>query len=165
MSFAKPTEPLTLRRALLSEAASVASLVWRVREDNRGTIPASVHPLGDMQRWMRDVVFKKYDVWVASNGNHGDPVAALVLGQPDWIEHLYVDSDYTSRGLGSRLLEVARRELSGSRIQLWTFQSNVGAGRFYERHGFVAVQWTDGDNEESAPDVRYEWVRPRRNGP
>ena len=46
--------------------------------------------------------------------------------------------------------------------QLWTFQSNHGARRFYERHGFVAVQHTDGDNEEGAPDVRYEW-RPCAN--
>ena len=30
--------------------------------------------------------------------------------------------------------------------------------RVYERHGFVAVGWTDGSaNEERAPDVRYVW--------
>jgi hypothetical protein len=41
---------------------------------------------------------------------------------------------------------------------LWTFQTNTGARRFYERHGFVAVDETDGSaNEERAPDVRYAW--------
>ena len=38
------------------------------------------------------------------------------------------------------------------------FQKNEGARRFYERHGFTAVEWTDGDNEEGAPDVRYRWT-------
>ena len=42
-------------------------------------------------------------------------------------------------------------------MQLWAFQSNTGALRFYERHGFVAVEETDGDNEERAPDVRMVW--------
>jgi phosphinothricin acetyltransferase len=57
------------------------------------------------------------------------------------------------------MLDVARSELTGDQIQLWTFQSNSGARRFYERHGFVAVQTTEGDNEEKAPDVRYVWRR------
>ncbi len=43
-------------------------------------------------------------------------------------------------------------------LQLCTLQSNTGAHRFYEGHGFVAVERTDGrNNQEQAPDVRYEW--------
>ena len=43
-------------------------------------------------------------------------------------------------------------------LELWTFQVNVGARRFYERHGFRAVELTDGSaNEEHEPDVRYVW--------
>ena len=42
-------------------------------------------------------------------------------------------------------------------IRLYTFQANVGARRFYERHGFVAIEFTDGHaNEERCPDVLYE---------
>ncbi|MDP9464580.1 MAG: GNAT family N-acetyltransferase, partial [Actinomycetota bacterium] len=41
-------------------------------------------------------------------------------------------------------------------LQLWTFESNDRARRFYERHGFTAVEFTDGaGNEERWPDVRY----------
>jgi hypothetical protein len=47
---------------------------------------------------------------------------------------------------------------------LWTFQSNVGARRFYELRGFVATATTMGDNEEQAPDICYEW-RPEGAGP
>jgi ribosomal protein S18 acetylase RimI-like enzyme len=43
-------------------------------------------------------------------------------------------------------------------LALWTFQVNVAAQRFYERHGFIAVERTDGlRNEEREPDVRYVW--------
>lgn len=62
----------------------------------------------------------------------------------------------TGAGIGEVLLAQAKR-LRPRGLQLWTFQSNTGARRFYERHGFVAVEQTDGDNEEGAPDVRYEW--------
>jgi len=35
---------------------------------------------------------------------------------------------------------------------------NGPAQRLYERHGFVAVERTDGaGNEECEPDVRYVW--------
>ena len=32
-------------------------------------------------------------------------------------------------------------------LQLWAFQSNERARRFYERHGFVAVELTDGSGQ------------------
>jgi hypothetical protein len=41
--------------------------------------------------------------------------------------------------------------------RVYTFQANSGARRFYERHGFAAIQLTDGQgNEEHCPDVLYE---------
>ena len=64
----------------------------------------------------------------------------------------------TGRGIGSALLDHAKARRPDG-LDLWAFQSNTGARRFYERHGFVAVAETDGDNEEGAPDVRYRWSR------
>ncbi len=47
-------------------------------------------------------------------------------------------------------------------MQLWTFQRNARARRFYEARGFVPVEATDGSrNEEKEPDVRYLWRRGR----
>jgi hypothetical protein len=54
------------------------------------------------------------------------------------------------------LVAVAKRERPLG-LRLWTFQANAGARRFYERHGFGATEFTAGDNEEGAPDIRYEW--------
>ena len=46
-------------------------------------------------------------------------------------------------------------------IRLYTFQTNAGARRFYERYGFRAIRFTDGRaNEEHCPDVLYELAVP-----
>ncbi|TKT00249.1 GNAT family N-acetyltransferase [Streptomyces lasalocidi] len=61
------------------------------------------------------------------------------------------------RGIGDRFVSLARQR-SPRGLTLWTFQVNEPAHRFYERHGFTAVEFTDGSgNEEREPDVRYEW--------
>ncbi|HEX5262508.1 MAG TPA: hypothetical protein VFW13_03220, partial [Phenylobacterium sp.] len=43
-------------------------------------------------------------------------------------------------------------------MQLWTFQQNTRARKFYEDRGFRLVKLTDGlGNEERTPDALYEW--------
>lgn len=72
-----------------------------------------------------------------------------------WLNHLYLDPAWHGRGIGSALLRAACDGLD--RVQLWVFQANDGARRFYERHGFTLGELTDGaGNEERQPDARYE---------
>jgi hypothetical protein len=60
-------------------------------------------------------------------------------------------------GAGSLLLAKAKAELPQG-FSLWTFQANLGARRFYERHGLTETRRTRGaDNEECLPDILYEW--------
>ena len=62
------------------------------------------------------------------------------------------------QGVGTELLDIAKR--ASARLQLWTFQRNAQARRFYEARGFVLVEQTDGaGNEEKEPDARYLWMR------
>jgi GNAT superfamily N-acetyltransferase len=71
------------------------------------------------------------------------------------MHHLYIDPSWMGRGLGEEFMTLARQRQPGQ-LQLWAFQSNGGGRRFYERHGFTAVEFTDGaGNEERWPDVRY----------
>ena len=51
--------------------------------------------------------------------------------------------------------EVEARQAVELRIEV--DEEDIDARRFYERHGFVVVGGTDGDNEEGAPDLRLEW--------
>ncbi len=61
-------------------------------------------------------------------------------------------------GIGGALLATAQQ--GADRLQLWTFQRNARARRFYEARGFVSVEENDGSrNEEKEPDVRYLWTR------
>lgn len=77
---------------------------------------------------------------------------------PGWINQLHVHPDWHGQGIGSALIDEAKERFAD--LQLWTFQANLGARRFYERHGFIAVEFTDGEgNEEKLPDVRYRWLR------
>jgi len=76
--------------------------------------------------------------------------------EASWITQLFLVPDHVGRGLGSRLLKHALKQL-GSPVRLYTFQANVRARRFYERHGFRAIAFGDGSaNEERCPDVLYE---------
>jgi GNAT superfamily N-acetyltransferase len=115
-----------------------------------------VHTDADVRRWFAGVVLAEREVWLAEADGSGGVVGLMVL-DGDWVDQLYVDPSWTGRGLGSRFVEQAKEVRPGG-LDLWTFQSNVGAQRFYERHGFVALERTDGSgNEERSPDVRYAW--------
>ena len=69
---------------------------------------------------------------------------------------LYVSPAHVAQGVGTLLLSHALANLPLP-VRLWCFQRNVRARRFYERHGFNAIRFTDGRaNEERLPDILYE---------
>ncbi|MGH9045709.1 MAG: GNAT family N-acetyltransferase [Acidimicrobiales bacterium] len=140
------------RRAGPDESVAVTDLWLLCRRAAIPRIPSPAHSDDAVRAWFADQVFPSREVWVV--GTVDDLVALMVLGE-GWIEQLYVHPAWTSRGIGTRLLDLAKA--TAHRLDLWTFQANTGARRFYERNGFVATAMTDGDNEEGAPDVSYRW--------
>ena len=112
------------------------------------------HTDDEVRGWIRDRLIPDHEVWVATDGGR---VVALLALAPGWVEQLYVAPDRLGEGIGGRLLSLAKGRQPDA-LQLWTFQVNERARRFYEHHGFVAVEQTDGSgNQERQPDVRYEW--------
>ena len=100
-------------------------------------------------------MFATCTLWGAFDG---DRLTGLIAFRDDWIEQLYVLPEAQGQGVGTALLDVAKRAVA--RLQLWTFQRNAQARRFYEARGFVVVEQTDGTgNEEKEPDARYLWTR------
>jgi GNAT superfamily N-acetyltransferase len=74
------------------------------------------------------------------------------------VEHLYVAPDWIGRGAGRRLLDLAKERRPGG-LELYCFQVNARARRFYERNGFEPVAFGDGSgNMERQPDVLYRWA-------
>ncbi|MFI8766617.1 N-acetyltransferase family protein [Streptomyces sp. R-07] len=112
------------------------------------------HDDDEVRNWFSHVVVPQYETWVAVAG--GSVVGLLVLAGTE-LEQLCLDPSWRGRGLGDRFMTLAKRQRSQG-LELWTFQVNKPARRFYERHGFVAIERTDGlRNEEREPDIRYVW--------
>lgn len=145
---------IAIRRGEPCDAPAAAELYLRARKAAAGAIPALAHDDDDVRGFFAGVVVAERELWLAEAS--GAPAALLVLNG-DWIDQLYVEPELTGRGIGSALLEHAKRERP-ARLRLWSFRSNVGAQRFYERHGFRELQRTDGsENEERSPDILYAW--------
>lgn len=155
---------LIIRRAAAADADAAGALYLRARwaAAETGRIPPPAHPDAEVSEWISHVVIPRLECWLARTPG-GEVVGLLVL-RDDWIDQLYVDPDLTGRGIGARLLALAKRERPHG-LHLWTFVSNQAAQRFYERHGFTEVERTDGaDNEERPPAIRYVWNGPAPRG-
>lgn len=157
-----------VRRATAADAEAVAG-VWLRSFGSALPTVRGAHSDDEVRSWIRDVVVPGRETWVATVD---DAVAAMMVldaggGRADStdtgavgvgeIDQLYVDPSKQGRGLGSRLVDLAKQRYPAG-LGLWTFQINAAAQRFYERHAFVAVDRTDGSgNEEREPDIRYRW--------
>jgi 8-oxo-dGTP pyrophosphatase MutT (NUDIX family)/GNAT superfamily N-acetyltransferase len=148
---AQPGQPV-LRRATVADAPHCARVYTRSKAFGMPEVPEP-HTDIEVAAWMADVAIPTMDVWVAV-------VDGVVVGQimlaPGWLHHLYIDPSWMGRGVGDQFMALARQRQPDG-LQLWAFETNAKARRFYERHGFTAVEFTDGSgNEERWPDVRYE---------
>lgn len=144
---------MEIRRSRQDETREIAELWLRSRAASAPAVPPPVHTADEVRSWFEKVVVPMREVWVAEVGH---AIAALLVLDDDWIDQLYVEPGQTGQGLGGQLVEFAKAQRPTG-LRLWTFEANLDARRFYERHEFVATTSTEGDNEEGAPDVLYEW--------
>ncbi|SCK31821.1 Ribosomal protein S18 acetylase RimI [Streptomyces sp. WMMB 714] len=151
---------VAVRRAVDSDAPEVAE-VWL--RSFTAALPSvrRAHTDDQVRSWVREVVVPGLETWMATV--EGSVVGMVVLDGED-MDQLSLDPAWQGQGIGGRLVRVAKRRRPAG-LALWTFQVNESARRFYEWHGFVAAECTDGHrNEEREPDVRYRW-RPGRQRP
>jgi GNAT superfamily N-acetyltransferase len=132
-----------------------AARVHRASFDRALPWLVGLHTVEEDRWFYRERVFATCQVWGAF---HRDVMTGLIAFRDDWIDQLYVLPSVQGHGAGSALLQVAQQAFA--RLQLWTFQKNQAARRFYERRGFPLVRETDGStNEEKEPDALYLWTR------
>ncbi|MEV6867021.1 GNAT family N-acetyltransferase [Streptosporangium subroseum] len=144
---------LVFRRADDSDAADIADVWLRSFTAALPTVRRA-HGDDEVRDWFSYVVVPQYETWVAIA--EGSVVGLLVLDGEE-LEQLYLDPSWRGRGVGDRFVDLAKKQRPDG-LGLWTFQVNGPAQRFYERHGFIAAERTDGlRNEEHEPDVRYVW--------
>lgn len=144
-----------LRPATAADAPAVAALMIGTRLALMPFAP-SAHSDDETRQWVAQVLIPGGGVTVATlQGTVVGVVAAEAEGPLGWIHQLMVHPAHVKRGIGHALLAHALARLPRP-VQLWTFQANWAARRFYERQGWQAVAFTEGaDNEERVPDVMY----------
>lgn len=143
-----------LRQLALTDMGAAAQ-VHRIAFDQAMPRLVGLHTPEEDRWFYREHVFKTCRVWGHFDQ---DALSGLIAFRDGWVEQLYVLPAAQSRGVGTELLDVAKRACE--RLELWTFQCNERARRFYEARGFALVEQTDGArNEEKEPDARYVWAR------
>lgn len=146
---------ITIERASPGDAGEVAALYLASRA---AALPwlRRVHSDDEVRGWITHVRLATGETWVAREA--GRILGFLCLDSED-LDQLYLLPGQFRRGIGSLLLAKAK-ELSPERLHLFTFQRNMAARAFYQRHGFRLVDLNDGErNEEGEPDALYEWRR------
>ena len=95
----------------------------------------------------------RQDVWV--DERDGVVVGFAAVYEARLLTGLYVHPDRQGEGIGDALLAEA---VTAGASELWVYEDNPGARRFYERRGWVAEPDTlhsDEDWELVAPALRY----------
>lgn len=143
-----------IRRATPDDAPAISDVFVRARDEMTylPRIPEHVQP------YLGGRFLERAELWVFEEQGRILGFAGVSGGE---LTHLYTDPPAQKRGVGRTLLDHVKT-LQPDGLELWVFQKNEGARRFYERHGFQLVRLTDGaGNMEQEPDALYEWRRPR----
>src|SRR6185295_10166077 len=96
-----------IRRGGAPDARAAADLYLRARAAalRAGSIPAGVHDDEDVRGYFASHIVEDCELWVAEEAG---ALAGILVLEGEWVQQLYIDPDRTGRGLGSRLLAVAR---------------------------------------------------------
>ena len=112
------------------------------------------HPIEAQANYFNNEVLPKNKLRLAFDESR---LVAFLASNSESIAQLHVRVQYFRQGIGTRLLKMAKEESAGS-LWLFTFAQNISARRFYEHHGFIAVQHGY-EPTWKLDDVKYEWRR------
>jgi GNAT superfamily N-acetyltransferase len=146
----------TVAEAQAEDAPAIAEIHLTARQQALPYLKRA-HTDDETRTYFAQVVVDRPRAWWVVR--YQGQVAAYMLIDGEKLDHLYVSPRWQARGFGSALLDHAKA-LSPGRLIIWTSQRNERARAFYEARGFYSINATDGENEESEPDVQYEWKAP-----
>ena len=144
--------PFRLRRATADDATAIASVL--TASFRLLTFLPMLHTAEEDRRFIANVILRDCEVTVAEDDSG---IVSFLARSGEEVRLLYTRPDRIGSGAGTQLIEAAKRSRVAV-LELWCFQANTRARRFYEARGFRAIRFTDGaDNEERMPDIRYRW--------
>lgn len=143
------------REATIEDAPALADIFIAARALMPYLNPG-LHSRGETRAFIYNVVSDQ-TIWLAENGGIAGFAAMDARNGEARLHHLYVHPARQNAGAGSLLMDTARNFMPQG-FSLWVFQANLGARRFYRRHGCRLVKATDGaENEEKLPDMLLRW--------
>lgn len=146
---------MIIDEASITDAETIATIHVAARKRAMPWLPA-LHTPEQVRWYFETLVLPVEKVLVAREGLQ---TVGFISVNQRWLNHLYIAPDHWGTGLGTKLLDTARAD--ADYLQLWVFQRNTTARRFYSGQGFFEREVTDGhDNREKEPDVRMDWIRP-----
>ena len=136
------------------------------RSTDAGKVGAILSEFIDTTDWMPRIHTRAEDIgfcammidrgWVTVVERDG--ITGFLAQNGDEVNCLYVANSARGQGIGKSLLDYAKEDRD--QLELWTFQANEGARRFYAREGFTETEHSDGQrNDEKLPDVKLVWER------
>ncbi len=140
------------------------------RSTDAGTTGAILHGFARENDWMPELHSEAETIafcgrmidlgWVTVAEMQGQVAGFLALNG-DEVQSLYLAASARGQGIGQKLLDHAKAQ--HIELNLYAFQANHPACRFYERNGFAEVSRGDGsENDENLPDIKYVWTREER---
>jgi len=144
--------PFRLRHATDRDADAIAEPFFA--SHRLLTFLPMLHPIESYRRFVASVLLKECVVTVIEDDTG---IISFLALQSEEVRQFYTRLDRIGRGAGTQLIEAVKS--SGvAALELWCFQANARARRFYKARGLRAIGFPDGaDNEEWVPDVRYRW--------
>ena len=165
-SAAYPPRP---RNRVPDRRPVVTGILRSARPTDAGAVGDILSDFADTTPWMPRLHTRAEDLrhagdlvdrgWVTVTETDGK-VTAFAARDGEIVHALYVDRAVQRQGHGTALL--AQMKNASPKLTLWTFLANTAAQAFYDSHGFLEVERTDGsDNDEGLPDIRLEWHKER----
>lgn len=142
-----------IRQATKEDIPRIAEiLVFTKRVNYRPIFQNDDYSFGELtvfcvaKEWEEDPA-RLGQTWVYDDGT----VKGLIQVVDHEIVVLYVDHFFQNQGIGSKLIRFAIEEKNAR--WLWALEKNVGALRFYERHGFIF----QGEKKREEGTTEYLW--------
>lgn len=135
--------------------SSQAVRMWRESKE-QAIGQKEIHSFEDHVFFLNNILIQDNKVYLAIDTSEEQVVGILACNE-NWVNQLYIHTQFQGRGIGKKLLDLAKQRSEG-RLFLYTFEVNKKAQQFYERNGFRIID-RGNDNEEKLDDIKYEWTK------
>lgn len=135
------------------ERADELVRMWRTSFES-GVGIVDPHPLAEQRAYLLSTVIPNNELRVATID---DRIVGFIAATTDSIAQLYVAVQLQRQGIGTTMLDWAKRNSNGS-LWLHTFQCNRNAQTFYQQRGFTIVK-RGFEEMWQLEDVKYQWTR------